>query len=80
MEHRLDVVGWSINATGMWGIVLTNAAGEAVEELTVEAPFESMRDQCRQALAARPDAVFARVVSTDGLFDFAYPDGAATAA
>lgn len=64
----------------MRGIVLTNAAGEAVEKLTVEAPFESMRDQCRQALAAHPDAVFARVVSTDGLFDFAYPDGAATAA
>lgn len=79
MPGRLDRVGGSINATGMWGIVLTNAAGEAVEELSVEAPFESMRDQCRQALAARPEAVLARLVSTDDLFDFVYPDGTVTA-
>lgn len=57
----------------MWGIVLTNAAGETVEALTVEAPFESMHDWCRQVLEARPDAAYARLVSTDGLFDFCYP-------
>ncbi|WP_299177353.1 hypothetical protein [uncultured Brevundimonas sp.] len=58
----------------MWRIVLANAAGETVAELTVEAPFESLRDWCRQSLEARPDAAFARLVSTDGLFAFAYPD------
>lgn len=59
----------------MWGIVLTNAAGDAVGELTVEAPFETMRDWCRYALESRPDAAFARLVSTDGLFEYVYPDG-----
>lgn len=58
----------------MWGIVFTNAAGEAVGELTVEAPFESMRDWCRQALESRPDAAFARLVSADGFFDYVYPE------
>lgn len=58
----------------MWRIVLTNAAGNAVGELTMEAPFESMREWCRLALESRPDAAFARLVSTDGMFDFAFPN------
>ena len=62
----------------MWGIVLTNAAGEAIAELAVEAPFESMRDWCRRAVESRPDAAFARFVSTDGLFEYVYPDGSVT--
>lgn len=60
----------------MWGIVLTDITGEPVGELTIEAPFETMRDWCRRALEGRPDAAFARLVSTDGLFDYVYPDGA----
>lgn len=57
----------------MWEIVLTNAAGEAVGGLIVQAPFETMRDWCRRAVESRPDAAFARLVSKDGMFDFVYP-------
>lgn len=56
----------------MWGIVLTNAAGEPVDQVTVDAPFESLRDRCRQLLDGRPDAAHARIKSADGLFDFSY--------
>lgn len=58
----------------MWGIVLSNAAGEEVERVTVEAPFEAMRDWCRRTLEGRPDAAQARLVSSDGLFDYVYPE------
>lgn len=58
----------------MWGIVLTNTAGEAIDELTVDAPIEAIRDWCRKALEGRPDAVRASLVSTDGLMDYAYPE------
>lgn len=57
----------------MCGIVLTNAAGEGIAELTVEAPFEMMRERCRRAFEETPGAAFARLVSTEDLFEFGYP-------
>ncbi len=59
----------------MWGILLTNAAGEAIDQVVVDAPIEAIREWCRRSLEARPDAVRARLVSTDGLLDYAYPEG-----
>ena len=58
----------------MWGIVLTNAAGDAIDQVVVDAPIECLRDWCRQALESRPEAARARLVSDDGLLEYAYPE------
>lgn len=58
----------------MWGIVLINAAGEIIEQVVAEAPIEGMREWCRRLIEMRPDAVQARLVSDDDLFDYAYPE------
>ena len=71
---RLDGPEAPIDHRYMWGIILTNDAGEEVDRVTVEAPFEAMRDWCRRVLEARPDASRARLLSTDGSFDYAYPE------
>jgi hypothetical protein len=61
----------------MWSIVLTDAAGERLEEILVEAPIEAVREQCRRLVERRPDAAQARLASPDGLLDYAYPEEAA---
>ncbi|WP_421729067.1 hypothetical protein [Brevundimonas sp.] len=58
----------------MWGIVLTNAAGEAIDQFVFDGPIEGVRDGCRRHLEARPDATQARLVSPDGLLDYVYPE------
>lgn len=58
----------------MWGIVLINAAGEAIDLVRAEAPIEGIRDFCRRLVETRPEAAQARLVSTDGLLDYAYPE------
>jgi hypothetical protein len=63
----------------MWGIILTNAAGEQVDEVTIDAPFESLRERCRNLVEARPDAAQARLRSSDGFFDYVYPEPGALA-
>lgn len=59
----------------MWGIVLTNAAGDAIEHLVIDAPIESLRDWCRRTVESRSEAVRARLISKDGFLDYAYPEG-----
>lgn len=59
----------------MWGIVLINAAGETIDQVVAEAPIDGLRDWCRKLLETRPDAAQARLISTDGLLEYAYPEG-----
>jgi hypothetical protein len=59
----------------MCGIVLINAAGEAIDQVVAEAPIDGLRDWCRALLERRPDAACARLISTDGLLEYAYPEG-----
>jgi len=53
---------------------LSNAAGETIEQVVVDAPIAAMRDFCRAALNAAPQAVRGRLLSTDGLLDDTHPE------
>ena len=61
----------------MWGIELTDAAGRRIDEIIVPGSIDTVRDWCRRAVDGRPEAARARLVSTDGLLEYAYPEGAA---
>lgn len=61
----------------MWDIELINAEGKPIEAVVAEAPIDGLRDWCRALLARRPDAIRARLISTDGLLEYAYPEGEA---
>ena len=58
----------------MWGIILTDAGGSEVDRVMIDAPFEAMRGLCRTVLEARPEAVRAQLLCTDGSFEYAFPE------
>jgi len=53
---------------------LTTAAGERVDRLIIDTPFEAKHDRCRLALEDRPDAARSRLVSPDDVSDYVYPE------
>ena len=64
----------------MWGIVLTDAAGTQIDQVTAHVPSESLRGWSRRLVETQQEEARARVISADQLFEYAHPeDGQADA-
>jgi len=70
----VDEIGFSPNPPPMWGIELSDATGRAIKRVVVDVPIEAVRAQCRETLETHPDAVIARLISTDGFLEYVYPE------